>query len=277
MIDNEIALEALGILCNANVTSVQRQASPTVQLQSSRSASQKWLVIKKFIPTILDADDTCEVSRCNFVCLQGVLGAVPPSAGFRRVNEVDIGAVKDKNHIIDENEFFDPQFNRDYRKLKDTETYYRGGEVYERPCGWQRFALKVLDDYDGNAWLGTRYRSTQSVPGEWPVSYHGTSKKGADGIIQGHYKPGSGQKYGRGIYSTPYIKEALQYAKTFTSKKTGKKYSVILQNRINPQYRQKYNNDKYWLIPIPSGSGAEEEQKMVERAIRPYGLLLKEV
>lgn len=47
---------------------------------------------------------------------------------------------------------------------------------------------QVLDNYDGNAWLGTRYRSTQSVPGEWPVSYHGTSKKGADGIIAGHYK-----------------------------------------------------------------------------------------
>ncbi|XP_073328648.1 uncharacterized protein [Pagrus major] len=277
MIDKEIALEALCTLCNANVTSVQRQASPTAYLRSACLAPQKQLLIKQFIPTILDADDTCEVSQCNFICLQDVLGAVPRSAGFRRVNEVDIGAVKDKNHIIDENEFFDPRFDYDFSNLRDTETYSRGGEVYERPCGWQRFALRVLDDYDGNAWLGTRYRSTQSVPGEWPVSYHGTSKKGADGIIQGHYKPGPGQAYGRGIYSTPYINEAVQYAKTFTSKKTGKKYSVILQNRINPQYRQKYNNDKYWLIPIPSGSGAEEEQEMVERAIRPYGLLLKEV
>lgn len=59
--------------------------------------------------------------------------------------------------------------------------------------------------------------------------------------------------------------------------KNGKKYRVILQNRINPQYRQKYNNDKYWLIPIPHGTCDEDEEKMVERAIRPYGMLLQEV
>ena len=47
------------------------------------------------------------------------------------------------NHIIDEDEFFDPQFDCDYTSLRVTETYHRGGEVYERPCGWSRFALKV--------------------------------------------------------------------------------------------------------------------------------------
>lgn len=59
--------------------------------------------------------------------------------------------------------------------------------------------------------------------------------------------------------------------------KNGKKYRVILQNRINPQYRQKYNNDKYWLIPIPHGTSEKDEEKIVHKAIRPYGLLLQEV
>ena len=236
-----------------------------------------WSSLKQHLVPLLCS----EVSQSNFVCLQDLLGGVRPRAGFCRVNQVDIVAVKDKNHIIDENEFFDPRFDYDFTNLRDTETFRRGGEVYERPCGWQRFALRVnllltyltfclflplicytqlqvcwllcsiqnqkncwiiamffianiqfctytwsmthitlisisfhclifkmtkeqrptkpfqchvnilsqvLDDYDGNAWLGTQYRSTQSVPGEWPVSYHGTSKKGADGIIEGHYK-----------------------------------------------------------------------------------------
>ena len=45
--------------------------------------------------------------------------------------------------VIDEEEFFDPKFDFDFTDLKDTEKYYRGGEVYERPCGWKRYALKV--------------------------------------------------------------------------------------------------------------------------------------
>ncbi len=57
-----------------------------------------------------------------------------------------------KPYIIDEDELFDPGYDYDFSDLKDTETYYRGGEVYERPCGWYRLALKVnmllfLSDY----------------------------------------------------------------------------------------------------------------------------------
>ncbi|XP_038561980.1 uncharacterized protein LOC119893722 [Micropterus salmoides] len=137
---------------------------------------------------------------------------------------------------------------------------------------------KVLDKYGENTWLGNRRRSTESVPGEWPVSYHGTSKEGAEGIIEGFYKPGSGDVYGRGIYSTPNITEARKYAKKFTSKNDGKRYKVVLQNRINPAYRKKHRKNRdYWLVPISKGKSVTEVQKMVERAIRPYGLLVKEV
>uniref|UniRef100_UPI003AAF5BF9 uncharacterized protein n=1 Tax=Centroberyx gerrardi TaxID=166262 RepID=UPI003AAF5BF9 len=270
MIDREVALEALSVVFNASVTSVQKQSSQasfakddfSVRHQAAGAAAAPQLLsAKQLIPTLLDADET----RIRLIF------PLPFAT-------LTILYISNLSTIIDEDEFFHPKFDYDFTHLKDTETYYRGGEVYERPCGWTRFAIKVLDKYPGeNTWLGKSYRSTQSVPGEWPVSYHGTSQKGAEGIIKGHYKAGSRQLYGRGIYSTPLISEAIYYAKTFTSKKNGKKYKVILQNRINPQYREKHNKDKYWLVPVPCGTSDEEEQKLVERAIRPYGLLLKEV
>ncbi|XP_022620310.1 uncharacterized protein LOC111236005 [Seriola dumerili] len=274
MIDRDIALEALGVLCNASVTSVQIQRSQSSHdCSGGRAAHQEQLSIKNLICTVLDADETSEVSKCCFSHIQSILQGSAAPAFFPGVVDTATG----RNHIIDDDEFFAPQFDYDFKNLKDTETFWRGGEKYERPSGWYRFGLKVLDKYDEATWLGTSYRSTQSCPGEWPVSYHGTSKKGAEGIIEGHYEPGSGQAYGRGIYSTPDISEANQYAKTFTSEKNGKRYKVILQNRINPKYRKICKYPKYWLIPIPKGTSDEEEQEMVERAIRPYGLLLKEV
>ncbi|CAK6977921.1 uncharacterized protein LOC128358581 [Scomber scombrus] len=273
--DRDLALEALGALCNSSVTSIQKQGSqPCAFSVGFHGGAPHQMCVKDFICTVLDGDETCEVSRSSFCRMQCAL------QGFGLTDQPQDHAVRaptGRDLVIDEDEFFDPKFDYDFRSLKDNETFYRGGEVYERPYGWFRFALKVLNKYDGNAWLGTRFRSTQSVSGEWPVSYHGTSRKGAEGIIEGYYKPGSGQAYGRGIYSTPYIDEAVYYTKTFTSNKTGKTYQVVLQNRINTEYRQKHNNDKYWLVPIPAGTSSTNEQDMVERAIRPYGLLLKEV
>nr|XP_019934360.1 PREDICTED: uncharacterized protein LOC109624253 [Paralichthys olivaceus] len=272
MVDRNIALEALGALCNGHVTSVQKQSSPAAFARASFPAGiQQQLSINLLVSTITDADETSPASRSSFYHIKSILESCP-AADFPALDEPVV-----KNLIIDEDEFFAPQYDYDFTKLTETETYWRGGEKYERPCGWYRFGLKVLDKYCENTWLGTVYRGTQSCPGEWPVSYHGTSKQGAEGIIGDHYKPGPGQAYGRGIYSTPDISEANQYAKTFTSGTNGKKYKVILQNRINPKYRKKYLNDRYWLVPIPKGTSDAAEQEMVNRAIRPYGLLLREV
>ncbi|KAM9769865.1 uncharacterized protein ACNS7B_006225 isoform 3-T3 [Menidia menidia] len=228
-------------------------APPSSQRSSqqwSQESSQQWLQlsIEEFVSSVLNADETRLTSRDTPNCYE-----------------------------INEEEFFDQKYDHDFTKLRDTETYRRGGEVYERPCGWYRFGLKVLNKYDGNEWLGNCYRSTRSVPGEWPVSYHGTSKRGAEGIIKGFYQPGDGDRFGRGIYSTPYIDVAERYTSEFISKKDRKKYKVILQNRINPKYRRTYNNEEYWLIPIESGLSHYEEEEMVKRAIRPYGLLVKKV
>lgn len=65
-------------------------------------------------------------------------------AALRVLRSLDVDEdTTGKPFIIDEDEFFDPGYDYDFTDLKDTETYYRGGEVYERPCGWYRFALKV--------------------------------------------------------------------------------------------------------------------------------------
>lgn len=64
--------------------------------------------------------------------------------------------------------------------------------------------LKVKDKYPdvySNEWR------TDSVPEEWPVTFHGTSLD--ESIGHRHYKPGSGTAFGSGIYSTPDIQYKL--------------------------------------------------------------------
>ncbi|KAL7403300.1 hypothetical protein ABVT39_027534 [Epinephelus coioides] len=282
MFDTEVVLEALNALCNDAVASVHRQRAEDGSLTADTSGaaaqlqeSMRELSIQHLIPITL-----CGL-RTSFQSLGGTFNVEP----ICMVNlPEDINEDKETGQIIIEPnnypwsmEHLDPGFNYDFSKLKDTEKYYRGDELYGRPCGWQRFALKVLDKYEDNTWLGNTWRTTQSVAGEWPVSYHGTNQKFVKAIIEGHLKAGDGNWYGNGIYSTPHIDIAEGYAKVFDSNKTGKTYKAILQNRINPKYREKHNKDKYWLVPIPEEASDKEQQEIVEKAIRPYGLLLKEI
>lgn len=179
--------------------------------------------------------------------------------------------------FVDEATFFDREFDYDFTDVSDSESFVRGDESYKRPCGWKRIALKVLDKYGDNTWLGPNGIRTYSYPGEWPVSYHGTSEDGAKGIIQSHYKVGDRQLYGRGIYSTPDLSQASGYARDFVSKTNGKTYRMVLQNRINPAQRKICKRVDYWLVPVNDGTSEEEERRIVESSIRPYGILLKEM
>ncbi|KAI7807821.1 hypothetical protein IRJ41_011022 [Triplophysa rosa] len=175
-------------------------------------------------------------------------------------------------------DLLDPKYDYDFTHCNDKSTCMRGNEAYKRPCGWNRIALKVLVKYpDGNVWLGPIGWRCNSSDGEWPVSYHGTSMKGATGITESHYEPGSRQLYGRGIYSTPDIEVASSYSKQFRCNSDGKTYKVLMQNRINPQMRKVCDRTDYWLIEIPKGTSPEKEREIVEKSIRPYGILLKEV
>lgn len=57
---------------------------------------------------------------------------------------------------------------------------------------------------DGDTWLGTSGWRSYSVSGEWPGSYHGTSLKGATGIVRRHYKAGEGGTVSMGEESTQH-------------------------------------------------------------------------
>lgn len=168
--------------------------------------------------------------------------------------------------FVDMDEFFDRKYDYDFRFCNDKSTCMRGDEPYKRPCGWYRVALKVLDKYpDGNVWLGTDGWRSNSVAGEWPVSYHGTTLEWAQGENR------------RGIYSTYDLDEASCYCTEFHSVKTGKNFRVIMQNRINPQMRTTCGRRKYWMIEVPPNSPPGVEREIVEKSLRSYGILLKEI
>ena len=138
---------------------------------------------------------------------------------------------------LDKN-IIDAPYNFDFTHVKDEgQIFKRGNIVYKRPCGWNRVALNVKSRYRDNVWLvgrngNKRKHGTDSVVGEWPVSYHGTGKGFAENIAKEGYdlKKGKRFKYGRGVYSTPDPAIAEKYASTYEYE--GMKFKVLVQNRV---------------------------------------------
>lgn len=185
---------------------------------------------------------------------------------------------------INPQDFFHPQYDYDFTNVKDGNTkFLRGNEQYVRPCGWNRVALRVTQKYaGGDSWLGTGKDA-------WPVSYNGHNMDGSLGVILTHGgSPGDEPQFldaaaaslvtaetrGRGVYSTPEIKTAEKYCKTFKSKVDGKTYKVVLQNRINPERRVKCQREDIWLVYIPQDYKDVQTRALVQESIRPYGMLL---
>ncbi|KAM9985301.1 hypothetical protein ACTFIZ_008827 [Dictyostelium cf. discoideum] len=166
---------------------------------------------------------------------------------------------------IDE-KYFSPSFNYDFTNIIDVSQFFRGSEIYVRPCGWMRYALNVsgLLDKEGDKWLGCI-----NVDGEWPVSYHGTGQHQSKSIAEKGYDFSKGIyfKYGRGIYSTPSIECAERYAKSFNHE--GSTYLVVFQNRVNPKT----------LIKIPKSQTYDEEYWISPKDtdIRPYSICIKKI
>ena len=68
----------------------------------------------------------------------------------------------------------DPAYDYDFTGWRhDGTKFYRGGYEYHRPYGWKRYALKVLDRFGDNKWLGKPGYRVGSSEDEWPVSYMG--------------------------------------------------------------------------------------------------------
>ena len=166
-----------------------------------------------------------------------------------------------------DDDVLDPEYNFDFTDLEDDgEEFERGDMEYIRPYGWNRVALNVKEKYDSTAWLGGTRGGirTDGVEGEWAVSYHGTKRRFAQQIASTKYDIAKGDRfmYGKGIYSTPDPEIAENYAQEFKYK--GKRYKVILQNRVNMEDTEHVEEEDYYVTKD-------------ENNIRPYGILYKEV
>ena len=158
----------------------------------------------------------------------------------------------------------DPKFDYDFTKqVDDGKKYYRGGYEYQRPYGWNRYAIKVLGRFENDKWLGERGLRFHSSEGEWPVSYHGTGESASGSIAQDGYRLGQGKRflYGSGIYSTPSIQVAAKYAKLSAW------YKLVFQNRVCPTNlkivdAQTTRVGEYWL-------------QSRDDFIRPYGVCIQ--
>ena len=176
-------------------------------------------------------------------------------------------------------EELDSRYHYDFTNQSDDgKTYMRGGKPYKRPYGWKRFAVKVLNVYESNTWLGPSGMRTEEAPGEWPVSYHGTNLASAKAIMSMGYKIGPRQRFGKAVYSSPSLDmvESHGYAKKFEHE--GDYWLVALQNRVNPESghlvvvdeKDSGTGAEYWLSP------KQDIDKGVFD-IRPYGVLFKKV
>ncbi|CAB4461535.1 unnamed protein product [Rhizophagus irregularis] len=187
-------------------------------------------------------------------------------------NNVMINLIGQNNEVINfiDSDFLDPMYDCDFTNIVDDKKFMRGSYEYRRPCGWKRIAVKVLNKYGNNAWLGKAAKKGswryESDPNEWPVSYHGTDKFNARSIAETGFDITKGKrfKFGYGIYSTPDINVAALFANKFIH--NNEVYCLVFQNRVNPQTLNKINTSigEYWISPKSDD-------------IRPYGICIKKL
>jgi hypothetical protein len=129
---------------------------------------------------------------------------------------------------------FAPQWNRDFRVDSNCpKGEKRGGQPYYPPKGWVRFGLNVSGRFpDGDTWLGMT-----NCPGEWCVAYHGTHQQYVKSITESPLRTGRCNCYGRGIYCTPDISVASEYARTvqIQTPEGPKSYQYVFMCRVNCQ------------------------------------------
>ena len=161
------------------------------------------------------------------------------------------------------------------------ENLIRGGKKYYPPYGCIGIALKLDDKYDKNndIWLGK-----ENKEGEWPVAYHGIGKGNVFqkvlSIMNNNLQKGSGQFYkdfknveknqkqynncGEGVYLTPNIKVALEYAEKINLGLNNLQFKFVIMTRVNPnKIRSPGTLKGGWIL-----NGNNEE-------IRPYRILIK--
>lgn len=288
MVDVDICLEALSAISGCNVQSgtslPQLNPQDFVNIVGLRQFYKQEGFNELEYPSLgsLSLRDEVNLDDQDLYSAPGMLEA-PPS--------LSAAPGPDTRTVVRINpqDFFDRKFDYDFTNVKDGDRKFeRGNERYLRPCGWRRVALQVCQKYDdgSDVWLGTGSQA-------WPVSYQGYDMDGSLGVIltrresENHGEDSfleaaaqslvtDDKKLGRGIYSTPDVNLAEKYCKTFKSKKDGKKYKVLLQNRINPKNRKTCQRENVWLVYVPEKCSDVQTRALVQESVRPYGLLLKQ-
>jgi len=185
------------------------------------------------------------------------------SFGVEDGNHISLMCSGENSYFLIPAERFDSRGDYDYTKYTVPPNFgNRGGESYTPPAGWRRYGLKVSGLFENDIWLGMNSR-----PGEWIVSYHGTSHMYVRSIIDQGFDLSQVKrsKYGKGIYSAPLVTVAEGYSKTFEWE--GRKFRVAFMNRVNPDPQKlKRVNDTCGIYFV----------SFSDRDIRPYGLLIKE-
>ncbi|CAF1028761.1 unnamed protein product [Adineta ricciae] len=159
----------------------------------------------------------------------------------------------------------------------------RGGKPYYFPEGWYRHALRVVDKYpEDKAWL-----KMDNSPGEWAVAYHGTKSLGVRSIVdhglsqskvvRDIFKPVAEMQNPsipkvNGLYVATHCQDgASVYAEPFDVKEAtspGRKCQVVFQCRVQP--------GRFTVHEKPGVVTTGDIWRVFdEKAIRPYGLLLK--
>ena len=155
----------------------------------------------------------------------------------------------------------------------------RGGENYEVPVGWIGFGIEVTKRYGDTDWI-----SNDGRDGEWAIAYHGFGcrmppnqiKDIIKTIVHDNLKPGGGQafsyapdsrhpgnKCGNGVYITPNLNVATQYAGCISL--GGKSYRLVIMVRVNRSFIREPTTQKgYWIVDGKANQ------------LRPYRLLIKE-
>ncbi|CAG8588311.1 16745_t:CDS:2 [Funneliformis caledonium] len=145
------------------------------------------------------------------------------------INQNDRGVI---NYFVLNNQFVDPYNNWNLTDIKMGKNYIRGGRVYAPPYGWNRIGLNTRR-YGKGKWM------SNDASKSWSVSYNGVNRVRAEiTIIRGQEQTKQQfTKYGKGIYSTPDIKYAEQYAIIRRNQilHNNDRYLYVFQNRVNPR------------------------------------------
>ena len=184
------------------------------------------------------------------------------------------------NNLILSTSMFNITFTKNVEEWPK-DNLVRGKKTYYPPFGWIGLALKIDNKFNtkDNIWIGK-----EDKKGEWPVAYHGINSgdvlKKVLSIINNNLKVGQTQFYkhftnvgknsdkysvcGEGVYLSPNIKSAMEYADKISLGGSSKKFQFVIMARVNP--------DK---IRIPSGAENNWILNASDEEIRPYRLLVK--